>query len=448
MPGKSSLLGVLALLLGWCGGPATADVAGKMRGMFNSLGAHASVDRPRYVAAQSRHVFTAGGLTYRVPRDNFQLVSATPPSLEAGCGGIDLYAGSFSFINKDRFVQMLKNIAANSVGLAFKTALCSTSANLCQAIEDLQKTVQSLNRFNIDSCEAAQRIVGGFMGGMQQSSQRACQASSRSAGLASDASEAREMCATQADYARTRDQAASADSAKTQPVEFVGGNLTWTILGEVAGSFDQEEREFLMSMLGTHVVATLSLSLQHFPPTVTTIADLNTRVVTLLKCVDAAACLRVVPTQVTLATSFLDLATDRLNDMHVRLSNGDELTDAQLNLIAGAPVPILSLVQADVAGAAGLLAIAAEAVAYASAHHYLTIVLRRATATVSTWRSRSVSEAELTRAMVAGTRDLRTALTTELHTALNRVSDLLEVNDRVRDLRRGLANDLLGQVGN
>lgn len=437
----------LTVLLLWVP-PATADVAGKMRGVFNGLGTYTSVDRPRYIAAQSRHVFTGGGLTYRVPRDSFQLLSVTPPSLAAGCGGIDLYGGSFSFINKERFVQMVRNIAANSVGLAFKTALCSTSANLCQAIEDLQKTIQNLNQFNIDSCETAKQLVGGIFGGMQHSAQSSCQSVSRNAGLASDANDAREMCAIPASYAKAQKSAASGASAAEQPVEFVGGNLTWTILGEVTTTMPQDEREFLMSMLGTHVVATATLSLQQHPPTITSIADLNDKVVTLLKCGEPKKCLVVTPTKVTLSTSFLELASTRLTDMRNRISNGQPLLDAQLDLIAGAPVPVLSLIQADAAGAAGLLAIAAEAVGYASAHHYLTTVLRRATTTVSAWRSRSANEAELARTMIEGTRDLRTALTAELHTALGRVSSLLEVNERVLDLRERLSGDLLSEISN
>lgn len=32
-----------------------------------------------------------------------------PPSISSGCGGIDLYLGSYSFPNKDQFVQALRN---------------------------------------------------------------------------------------------------------------------------------------------------------------------------------------------------------------------------------------------------------------------------------------------------------------------------------------------------
>ena len=438
---------VLALFLaGAVGSPATADVSGRMQNVFDNLGAYGSVDGPRYVAAQSRHVFSGGGITYRAPRQTYQLFSATGPSLNAGCGGIDLYAGAFSFINKDQFIQMLNNIAANSIGLAFKTALCSTSANLCQAIEDLQRTIQSHNRFNIDSCEAAKRIVGGFMGAAEQSAQAACQANSWYAGLAGDASEARQMCANQTDYDRSRNSAAAGDQAANQPIEFVGGNLTWQVLAEIAGGLDVKEREFLQSMLGTHVATTVTLSLQYYPPTVTALAELNEREVFMLTCDEPVECLTVTPMTVTLTTSFLELAQTRLLDMRDRILRGEQLTDEQINLVAGAPIPVLAMVQADAAGAAGLVDIAAEAIGYAAAHHFLTTSLREAASTASAWKSRSVNEAELVHAMVDDSRKLRNELASEMHVALTRVNDMIEIGSRVRSLRHWMAGETLAPL--
>ena len=425
---------------------AQADVSTRMRGLFNGLGAYGSVDGPAYVAAQTRHVFSGGGITYRAPRQSYNLFSATGPSLKAGCGGIDLYSGSFSFINKDQFVQMLNNIAANSIGLAFKTALCSTSANLCQAIEDLQRTIQQLNRFNIDSCETAKSIVGGFMGTAAQSAQSACQSNSWFSNLAGDASEARQMCSDPADYARSRSSAASGSEAQNQPVEFVGGNLTWQVLAETAGSFDVEEREFLQSMLGTHVVSTVSLALQYFPPTITGVAEFNDREVTLLRCSDATDCLDVIPTRVTLATSFLDLTRDRLSSIRDKLRSGERLTDEQVGLVAGAPVPVLALIQADAAGATGLVDVAVEAVAFAVAHHFLSESLRGAANSASAWKSRSVNEADLLRTMVEDSRKIRSELASETHAALVRVGEVIEISDRMRSLRQRMSGEALAPI--
>ncbi|MDN4704685.1 conjugal transfer protein TraH [Vibrio parahaemolyticus] len=42
------------------------------------------------------------------------LVSFTPPSWKAGCGGVDMFGGSFSFINAEQLVTMMRAVAANA----------------------------------------------------------------------------------------------------------------------------------------------------------------------------------------------------------------------------------------------------------------------------------------------------------------------------------------------
>ncbi|MBO1928812.1 conjugal transfer protein TraH [Providencia rettgeri] len=57
-------------------------------------------------------------------------VNVTLPKASGGCAGIDFFAGSFSFINTEEFIQLLRNIAANSVGLAFQLAINAMDAVL------------------------------------------------------------------------------------------------------------------------------------------------------------------------------------------------------------------------------------------------------------------------------------------------------------------------------
>jgi conjugative transfer pilus assembly protein TraH len=62
------------------------------------------------------NLYTGGSLFLRTPSRNYQLLSAAAPSLRGGCGGIDAFAGAFSFINVDQFVAMLRNIGQNAWG--------------------------------------------------------------------------------------------------------------------------------------------------------------------------------------------------------------------------------------------------------------------------------------------------------------------------------------------
>lgn len=68
-----------------------------------------------------------GAFTMRSPIKAVNLVTFDPPRIDAGCGGIDLYGGSFSFINSQQLIQIFRQVAADAAGLAFKAAIKSIS---------------------------------------------------------------------------------------------------------------------------------------------------------------------------------------------------------------------------------------------------------------------------------------------------------------------------------
>ena len=137
----------------------SASQAMTMQELFDEVNAVGNVSRPAALQGQTMNIYTGGSMFMRVPNKTYQLASVIAPSWNAGCGGIDLYMGGISFINKEQFVAMLRNIGSNALGYSFKLAmqnLCPTCDNVMQA---LQATAQAANRLNIDSCEAARGIV-------------------------------------------------------------------------------------------------------------------------------------------------------------------------------------------------------------------------------------------------------------------------------------------------
>ncbi len=138
---------------------ATTSHAMTMQELFVAVNAQGNVSNPAVLQGQTMNLYTGGSLFMRMPRRTYNLASVTPPSWNAGCGGIDLFMGGFSYINKDQFVAMLRNIGSNALGYGFKLAIqnpCPTCDNVMQA---LQATAQQMNRLNIDSCEAAKGVV-------------------------------------------------------------------------------------------------------------------------------------------------------------------------------------------------------------------------------------------------------------------------------------------------
>ena len=107
--------------------PAMADVQGEMNSYFNKSGAAANVTGPTAFQGQSAGYYSGGSLWSRFPQKSINPVSVALPSARGGCGGIDLFAGSFSFINADEIVAMLKATANNAIGFAFQLAIDSIS---------------------------------------------------------------------------------------------------------------------------------------------------------------------------------------------------------------------------------------------------------------------------------------------------------------------------------
>jgi len=130
----------------------------------------------RAYESQRRMGFVGGSVMARTPIKNVNIISFAPPRLDAGCGGIDLFMGSFSFINMDQFVQLLRAIAANAVGLAFKAALHAISPTLEAIISKLETLVNNMNRTFRNSCSIAQSIpslmsgVGSLFDSIKQAS--------------------------------------------------------------------------------------------------------------------------------------------------------------------------------------------------------------------------------------------------------------------------------------
>ena len=107
-----------------------ADLNAEMQAMFNDLGVLGNVTSPGRVPRPGDEPLHRRQPDDARPGKNYPLVNARLPSLRAGCGGIDLFGGAFSFINKQQFVALLQNIGSNAVGYAFKLALQSISPDI------------------------------------------------------------------------------------------------------------------------------------------------------------------------------------------------------------------------------------------------------------------------------------------------------------------------------
>ncbi len=141
-----------------------ADVGSDMDNFFNDMGYNSNVTSPGVYEGQAAGYYTGGQLFIRAPSRNYQLASAQAPGYRAGCSGVDLYGGGFSYVNSDQLVAALRNVGQNAVSYAFMLGLRVISPQISNVMEWIKEKADMINKLNINSCEAAADLVGGFMG--------------------------------------------------------------------------------------------------------------------------------------------------------------------------------------------------------------------------------------------------------------------------------------------
>ncbi|MBB3588830.1 conjugal transfer protein (plasmid) [Sphingomonas sp. AAP5] len=239
-------LTMLLAVFGLVSQPAMADVGSEMNSYFNAAGSSANVTGPAAFNGQSAGYYSGGSVWSRFPQKSINPVSVALPSARAGCGGIDLFAGSFSFINADEMVATLKATANNAIGFAFQLAIDSISAQIGGVMKDMSQRVQALNAFNMSSCEAAQQAIGSIWPKMDGASSTICQQVGGAKGFFSDAASARHGCTNKGEREDTI--AKGGDDAELVQSK----NYTWYALNAKSATKPSKEyAEFLMTMVGT-----------------------------------------------------------------------------------------------------------------------------------------------------------------------------------------------------
>ncbi|WP_233556203.1 conjugal transfer protein TraH [Noviherbaspirillum sedimenti] len=250
------------------------DLNAEVDNMFNHLGAVGNYTAPGAFRGQTFNTYTGGNLFMRAPNKVYQLAAIQFPSAKAGCGGIDVFGGSFSHISATEFKNMLKNITAALPGIAFQLALESVSPLLGGLTKWAKGLETWINNARINSCETAKAIVSTAADAVGYSSQETCADLAIEMGLETDRDAARRRCAT--DRAGILATArSSADPNIKNKAPFVG-NLTWKALQLGSTYLDDQERELIMSLVGTVIFypEEAAQAPAPFAPTMTSIAHL------------------------------------------------------------------------------------------------------------------------------------------------------------------------------
>ncbi len=343
----------IALLL--CATLLVATPAGAitMQQMFDQVNAYSNTTKPGAYEAQTMNLYTGGSLFMRTPQRTYQLASATPPSWGAGCGGIDIFAGGFTFINKEQFVALLRNIGSNAVGYAFKLALQNMCPSCDNILTSLQDAANKINRANINSCEMAQGVVNAATPDTWQKSQANLAKTFGSfANIFSDFTDA--WANTAGDYGQAKNVLDQAKSNPDSQAKVTSGNVTWKALKKIP-TLDDDTRNLFMSLIGAYIFDGSGSKPQVIvkPPTDITLANLigmpgadNTQV-NVYYCLngDADEC-TAVGTYTYTQRAFVALVRERMQKISDSLRSGarnDADSAANIAFVNGTSIPVYKM---------------------------------------------------------------------------------------------------------
>ena len=229
--------------------PANADVLSEMTNFWQ--GAAVNTTGPTAFQGQASGHWTLGNLYLRAPVRSEQIATVSLPNFRAGCGGIDAFAGAFSFIDSDQLIAFGRAVAQNAAGFAFELALETISPVIAETMAKLRALAQWVNDRNLNSCETAQALVGAVWSKNDRSSAAICAAIGTSQGIFSDYAAAKHGCGSDG---KRNSTLASASGAMADQVP-VNVNYAWKAVR--ASSFlsgDTQLAEFAMSVSGTVIV--------------------------------------------------------------------------------------------------------------------------------------------------------------------------------------------------
>lgn len=226
---------------------AQAQLRDAMSQMFLTSGTEA-----QSINTQRLRGYYGGALSIRSPGKAIQIVQFAAPKIDAGCGGIDIFFGSFSFINGAQFEQLIRSIAANAVGYAVKLAI-SSMCNPCGSIlEKLEEAMRELNSLAKNTCAIAMQSPAQTMGKIMESGRKIGEALSVAANRIADPA-----AATNKSLSEAPSKTATGGDENVANSNPVIGNMVWRASKETLESGNNSLKAFMNTRTATEVVQSI-----------------------------------------------------------------------------------------------------------------------------------------------------------------------------------------------
>ena len=231
--------------------PLHANISSDLQSFYNGLGIASNVTSPGSFNSQAAGSYGGGSIFARNQVRSYQLIQLDLPSFRAGCGGIDLYMGSMSFLSKDKMIALSKSIMTNAGFYAFDLALATTVPEIKEVKDKIQDIEQFVNNQNINTCEAGEALTSSLWFKSDKASEKICrdQGTMGSQGLFNDYIEARHGCTDDRREVALDAAEKNPELAKRLPYD---KNIVWSLLKSKSAIANNDELcELVMSLTGT-----------------------------------------------------------------------------------------------------------------------------------------------------------------------------------------------------
>jgi conjugative transfer pilus assembly protein TraH len=229
--------------------PTTSQAGSVEQGMRDFLFSNSNTNYSSGGAykSQRRGYYATPSVYVRNSVVDVRPISMAMPTFRGGCGGIDMFAGSFSHINADQFIALMKAIPSNALGYGFQLALETISPSIADTMNKMESIMRDINNANLNSCELGKSIVNTGLSRFDAGTEMLCVRRQMESGRASDIAQAKKNCTSGGERSSTL-----SSNDIPQDERIVDINYAWNAVSKLG--VDKEMKEFLQTITGTIIV--------------------------------------------------------------------------------------------------------------------------------------------------------------------------------------------------
>jgi conjugative transfer pilus assembly protein TraH len=434
---------------------ARADLLGDLADFWEKSGGGVNVTGPSSYNGQRAGYATLGSVQVKTRNRTSSLANIQLPSLRAGCGGIDVFAGSFSFISEEELIHLMEAIMQNAAGFAFELALESMSPAVQETVAKLRDLVQQVNAMNINSCEAGQLLAGSLWPKVDSAQAHICTTIGSYTGWFADQVSSRHECRN---FNKQQDVINSAPESMRDQIP-VNINYAWQAIQK--NNFLRSDRtlaEFFMTLTGTIITKAAESETEGpkqdpIPPRaissemVSVLVDGGTTKI--LRCNETTKCLSPELTDVTIPRNdaLVEKAAAAIRSIYVALKTDDGTppsADAK-SLINMTSVPVYQLLVTSMAYKYVFAEAEIDAIAEIVAVDLAMIYIDQAITEMSRSAGRVSTFGEITIEFQNQLKDTQKAFAARYQIAQNRYQDALKTLERLKTAQQELSGSTASQ---